>query len=324
MLSLGYKLSSEEFGPRDLVRFGRQAEETGFEFALISDHFHPWSDAQGQSPFVWNVIGGLAEATRRLRVGTGVSCPSMRMHPALVAQAAATSAAMLEGRFFLGVGTGENLNEHVVGARWPSIDVRQEMLEEAVAVIRRLWQGGYQDHHGRYFTVENARLYTLPAQPPALMVAAAGVKSAQLAARIGDGLVCTSPKRELVEAFDAAGGQGKPRYAEITVCWAEDEHRARRTAHRLWPVAAMQGPLSTELALPAHFEAAAGMVTEEAIAEEVPCGPDPERHLKAIRRYADAGFDHVCLHQVGPDQEGFMRFCAREILPPLGRQQKAA
>jgi len=324
MLNLGYKLSSEEFGPRDLVRFGRMAEETGFEFALISDHFHPWSDAQGQSPFVWSVIGGLAEATRGLRVGTGVTCPTMRMHPALVAQAAATSAAMLEGRFFLGVGTGENLNEHIVGARWPAVDVRQQMLEEAVTVIRQLWRGGYHDHHGRYFTVENARLYTLPSRPPALMVAAAGAKSAELAGRIGDGLVCASLKPDVVAKFDAAGGAGKPRYVEITVCWGADERSARRTAHRQWPIAAMQGPLSTELAIPAYFEGAAKMVTEDAIANEVPCGPDPERHLRAIQKHAEAGFDHICLHQVGPDQEGFMRFYAREILPALARSRKAA
>ena len=324
MTTLGYKLSSEEFAPNDLVRNAVLAEEHGFEFALISDHFHPWTDAQGQSPLVWSVIGALAHATSRLVVGTGVTCPTMRVHPTLVAQAAATSAAMMEGRFFLGVGTGENLNEHVVGARWPSIEVRQEMLEEAVSVIRQLWKGGYQDHHGRYYTVENARLYTLPSTPPALLVAASGPKSAQLAGRIGDGLVATSAKREVVDSFTSAGGEGKPRYAEVTVCWAKDDKTARRTAHQQWPIAAMQGPLVTELAIPAHFEGAAKMVTEDAVAKEVPCGPDPERHLKAIQEYADAGFDHVCIHQVGSDQEGFMRFYAREILPRIRNARKAA
>ena len=323
-MKLGYKLSSEEFGPSELVHNAVRAEEAGFEFALISDHFHPWTDAQGQSPFVWSVIGGIAHATSSLVVGTGVTCPTIRMHPTLVAQAAATCAAMMEGRFFLGVGTGENLNEHIVGARWPAIDVRQAMLEEAVAVIRQLWQGGYQDHHGRHYTVENARLYTLPAEPPEIMVAASGKKSAELAGRIGDGLVCTSPEPELVRAFEGAGGKGKPRYAELTVCWAKDEKAARKTAHRQWPTAAMTGPLTTELPLPAHFEAAAEMVTEDAIAEEVPCGPDPKRHLDAIREYAKAGFDHLCIHQVGPDQEGFMRFYAREILPKLERRRAAA
>lgn len=324
MLSLGYKLSSEEFGPNDLVRFGRMAEEHGFAFALISDHFHPWTDAQGQSPLVWSVIGALAHATERLVVGTGVTCPTTRVHPVVVAQAAATSAAMMEGRFFLGVGSGENLNEHVVGARWPAVEVRLAMLEEAATVIRQLWQGGYQDHHGKYYTVENARLYTLPSRPPDLMVAAAGSKAAELAGRIGDGLVCTSPQRQLVEAFDGAGGHGKPRYAELTVCWAEDERSARRTAHRQWPISAMEGPLVTELAVPAHFQAVAKMVTEDAIAEEIPCGPDAAKHLDAIKQYEEAGFDHLCIHQVGPDQEGFMRFYAREILPTLHRGRRKA
>ena len=325
MLTLGYKLSSEEFSPNDLVRYGAMAEQSGFEFALISDHFHPWTDAQGQSPFVWSVIGALAHVTRRLVIGTGVTCPTMRIHPVNIAQAAATSAAMLDGRFFLGVGTGENLNEHVVGARWPSIEVRQAMLEEAVMVIRKLWEGGYQDHHGEFFTVENARLYTLPSEAPDIMVAAAGPKSAALAGRIGDGLVCTSPQAELVQAFNRAGRKGKPRYAELTVCWAADERSARRTAHRQWPIAAMEGPLSTELALPAHFQAVARMVTEDAIAEEVPCGPDPDRHLEAIQEYEKAGFDHLCIHQIGPDQEGFMRFYAEEILPKFaGRRRKKA
>src|SRR5918996_692677 len=208
MVTLGYKLSSEEFGPRELVRLARRAEDNGFGFALISDHFHPWTDAQGQSPFVWSVIGGLAEATSRLIVGTGVTCPTTRIHPAIIAQAAATSAAMLEGRFFLGVGTGENLNEHVVGARWPAVEVRQAMLEEAVGVMRQLWQGGYQDHHGLFYTVENARLYTLPERVPPVMVAAGGARSAELAGRIGDGLVAIDADPELVERFGAAGGGG--------------------------------------------------------------------------------------------------------------------
>lgn len=324
MTTLGYKLSSEEFGPRELLRVARLAEESGFQFALISDHFHPWTDAQGQSPFVWSVIGGLAEATSRLVVGTGVTCPTMRTHPAIIAQAAATAAVMLPGRFFLGVGTGENLNEHIVGARWPSVDVRQDMLEEAVAVIRQLWRGGYQDHHGRFYAVENARVYTRPDSPPPIMVAASGTKAAQLAGRIGDGLVATEPAREVVEHFEAAGGRGKPRYAEISVCWARDEASARRTAHRQWPIAAMLGPLATELPVPAHFEAAAEMVTEDAVAEAVVCGPDAERHLAGIRQYVDAGFDHVCVHQIGPDQEGALRFYAREVLPRLAERRAAA
>ena len=324
MVTLGYKLSSEECGPRDMVRLGRLAEDSGFRFALISDHYHPWTDTQGQSPFVWSVIGGLATATSTLVVGTGVTCPTMRLHPAIVAQAAATSAVMLEGRFFLGVGTGEKLNEHVVAARWPTIDVRQAMLAEAIEVMRRLWRGGYQDYDGRYFTVENARIYTRPDTPPPIMIAARGEKSASLAGRLGDGLIATEPDAPLVERFVETGGRGKPRYAELSVCWAADERAARRTAHQWWPIAALTGPLVTELAIPAHFEAAAKMITEDAVARSVVCGPDPERHLARIREYVDAGFDHVCVHQVGPDQKGFLRFYAAEILPRLGSRERAA
>jgi G6PDH family F420-dependent oxidoreductase len=324
MPKIGYKLSSEEHRPNDLVRYGRMAEELGFEFALLSDHFHPWIDRQGQSPFVWAVLGGLAHGTRRLVVGTGVTCPTIRIHPALVAHAAATVADMMPDRFFLGLGTGENLNEHVVGARWPAVDVRQEMLEEAIGVIRQLWEGGYQDHRGRHFTVENARLYTLPASPPPIMIAASGPASASLAGRLGDGFVGTSPDASLLDAFRRSGGEGKPRYGEVTVCWAQDERAARRTALEWWPIAAMGGPLNTELPLPAHFEAAAKLVTEEALAGQVACGPDPERHVQAIQQYADAGYDHVCVHQIGPDQEGFLDFYGREILPRLAPQRVAA
>jgi G6PDH family F420-dependent oxidoreductase len=324
MMQLGYKLSSEEHRPNDLVRYARMAEEMGFDFALISDHYHPWIDRQGQSPFVWSVIGALAHATRRLVVGTGVTCPSVRLHPAIVAQAAATCADMMEGRFFLGVGSGENLNEHVVGAHWPPVPVRQEMLEEAVGVIRLLWQGGLQNHRGRHYVVENARLYTRPAQPPPIVIAAGGPKSAELAGRLGDGLVGTAPDPEMFRAFDEAGGRGKPRYGELAVCGARAEREARRIAHEWWPTAALESALSWELPLPSHFEAAAANVTEDAVAESVVCGPDPARHLEKIRKYADAGYDHVCVHQVGPEQAGFFEFYAREVLPKLGERRAAA
>ncbi|HVL81408.1 MAG TPA: TIGR03557 family F420-dependent LLM class oxidoreductase [Actinomycetota bacterium] len=314
MTAIGYALSSEEHAPNDLVRYAAAAEEAGFGYALISDHFHPWVDKQGHSPFVWSVIGGIAQATDRLRLGTGVTCPMIRIHPAICAQAAATAAAMMPGRFFFGVGTGENLNEHILGDRWPPIDVRLEMLEEAVEVIRLLWQGGTQSHRGRYYTVENARIYTLPDELPPIVVAASGSKAAELAGRVGDGLVCTSPDAETVEAFQKAGGSG-PRYAQVTVCWAADERDAVRTAHEWWPNAATKGQLSQELARPAHFEQVAQMISPEDVAEEVACGPDPKRHLEMIQEYVDAGFDHVYVHQVGPDQEGFLRFYQQEILP---------
>jgi coenzyme F420-dependent glucose-6-phosphate dehydrogenase len=321
---IGYALSSEEHGPGDLVAQARRAEETGFHFALISDHFHPWTDSQGQSPFVWSVIGGIAQTTSRLSLGTGVTCPLMRIHPAVIAQAAATAAAMMPGRFFLGVGSGENLNEHILGDHWPEADVRLEMLEEAVDLIRRLWGGETLSHRGRHYTVENARIYTRPEQPPPILVAGSGKKATALAGRIGDGFIGTKPDADAVKSFENAGGQDKPRYGQMTVCWAGDEATARRTAHAIWPTAGMPGELSQELKLPAHFEQVAQTVSEEDVAEVIVCGTDPQRHLDRIQEYRQAGFDHVYIHQVGPDQEGFFRFYQREVLPRLEPLRTAA
>ena len=317
MTEIGYTLSSEEQGPRELVRLAARAEEVGFSFAMISDHFHPWIDRQGHSPFVWGVLGGIAERTERLRVGTGVTCPLIRIHPAIVAHAAATAAVLLEGRFLLGLGTGENLNEHVLGDRWPAADERLEMLEESVEVIRVLWEGGSQTHRGRHYRVENARLYDLPDEPPPILIAAKGERAGTLAGRIGDGLVGVAPDRDLIRTFEEAGGEGKPRYGQLHVCWAEDEATARQTATEWWPNTSIPGELGVELPLPRHFEQAAEVVREEDVAGSVVCGPDPEAHLDAIRSYVDAGYDHVYLHQVGPDQDGFFRFYEREVLPKV-------
>jgi G6PDH family F420-dependent oxidoreductase len=246
---------------------------------------------------------------------TGVTCPTVRIHPAIIAQAAATTACLMPGRFMLGVGTGENLNEHILGGRWPQAAVRREMLEEAIQVMRALWEGDDTSHRGRYYTVENARIYTRPQQPVPIFVAASGEQAAELAGRRGDGLVSTAPNTEVVQTFERTGGRGKPRYAELTVCWAADEASARKTACKIWPNAGVAGELSQELPLPRHFEQAAQTVREEDIAKSVPCGPDPERHRAAIREYVDAGFTHLAVHQIGPDQEGFFKFYEREILP---------
>jgi len=315
---LGYALSSEEQGPRALVDLARRAEESGFEFAMISDHFHPWIDRQGNGSFVWAVIGAIAEATERLRLGTGVTCPIHRIHPAILAQAAATAATLMPGRFFFGIGTGENLNEHVVGGEWPSPAVRLEMLEEAIRILHLLWQGGMQSYRGRYFSVENARLYTLPDEPIPLMIAAGAEQAADLAGEHADGLISTAPKGELVERFHRGRANGRrPVYGQITVCWAKSEAHARKIAHESWPNAGIPGDLKWELPLPEHFEQAAKLVTEDTVAERVVCGPDPDEHLEKIREFADAGFDHVAVHQVGPDQEGFFRFYSEKILPAL-------
>jgi coenzyme F420-dependent glucose-6-phosphate dehydrogenase len=324
MINLGYALSSEEHAPMDLVNNAVRAESTGFTFALISDHFHPWVPTQGESAFVWSTLGALAHATRSLKIGTGVTCPMIRTHPVIVAQAAATVGAMMPGRFFLGLGTGENLNEHVVGEGWPTPDERLEMLAEAIVVIRAMFTGDRQNHRGQYYTVEEARLYTLPDEPVPIMIAAKGELAAELAGRMGDGFIGTTPEPEVIKTFQDAGGQGKPRYGQITVCYARDEGEAKRVAYKWWPNSALKGPLSTELRSPEDFEAAAEMVTEEDVSASVICDPDPQYHVDQIRKYAEAGYDNVYIHQVGPDQDSFFDFYQREVLPRLDREQLRA
>jgi coenzyme F420-dependent glucose-6-phosphate dehydrogenase len=315
MTRLGYAISSEEHAPLELVRNARLAEEAGFEYALVSDHFHPWIDEQGHSPFVWAVIGAIAQATKRIELGTGVTAPTMRIHPAIIAQAAATAACLLPGRFFLGVGTGENLNEHILGDRWPPFELRLEMLEEAIEVMRSLWQGGLQTHYGEHYVVENARIYDLPGEPIRVMIAASGSQAAEFAGRVGDGLISISPDDEVAAAFEGGGGADKPRYGQLAVCWAESRDEGVRTAHRVWPNIALPGQLSQDMLLPSHFEQAAELVTEDAVADMVPCGPEPKPILERIEQYVDAGFSHVYLHQIGPQQAEFLRFCERRILP---------
>jgi coenzyme F420-dependent glucose-6-phosphate dehydrogenase len=308
MLKLGYAISSEEHRPSDIVRHAQMAEETGFQFALISDHFHPWIDEQGQSPFVWSVIGGIAQVTKNLQLGTGVTCPTFRIHPAIIAQAAATCADMM----------------HVLGQRWPATSVRIEMMEEAIEVIRLLWQGGLQSHYGKYYTVENARIYTLPKKLPPIMLAASGEKSAEMAGKISDGFINTSPDADVVKAFEKSGGKGKPKYGKVNVCWAKSEKEGRATAYRYWPTSGLKGNLAQELPLPSQFEEAAKMVTEDDVAERITCGNDVEKHLQAIQKYVDAGYDHIYIHQIGQDQEGFFKFYRESVLPELNLEKAGA
>ena len=315
---LGYQLSSEEHGPNVLIENARRAEEAGFAYGVVSDHFHPWIDAQGQSPYVWSVLGGIFRETTRLRVGTGVTCPLIRMHPALVAQAAATAAIMFQGRFFLGLGTGERLNEHIVTDAWPSNARRQAMLEEAVELIRLLWEGGTQTFEGRFFTVDRARIYSLPPDPPPIYLGALGRRAARLVGRIGDGLISVSPSAD-IRAFDESGGAGKPRHGELYVCCAETRERAIETVMRQWPLPGLPPGILTELATPSQFSEAAQSVTPEALKGSVVLGPDPTEHIQAIERYAQAGFDHVHIHQIGPDQLSAVRLYEREILSQVGR-----
>jgi G6PDH family F420-dependent oxidoreductase len=314
MPTIGCFLACEERTADELVELAGRAERAGFEAAWISDHFHPWNDEQGQSPFVWAVLGGIATATDRLRVHTAVTCPTMRIHPAIVAQAAATVATMMPGRFGLGVGSGEALNEHIFGDPWPSADVRLEMLEEAVHVIRLLWEGGVKDHRGRHYTVEHARLYSLPDEPPPIHMSGFGPKAIALAARIADGYITVAPDPAALVDYRRQDGRGTAQ-GGMKVCWAEDEAEARRTAHRLWPNEGLPGELAQVLPTPEHFEQVSTLVSEEMVAEAVPCGPDPERHAAAIQEFLDAGYDDVYVQQIGSDQGGFLRFYERKVLP---------
>lgn len=315
MTTFGYFLSSEEHTPGELVRQAVLAEDAGFEALWISDHFHPWNDEQGESPFVWSVIGAIAQATS-LPITTAVTCPTIRIHPAIIAQAAATSALLTDGRFTLGVGTGENLNEHVLGDRWPPADVRSEMLEEAVEVMRALWTGDQVSHHGQHYTVENARLYSVPTDPPPVHVSGFGPKAVSLAARIGDGYCGTSPDAELVQQYRDQGGIG-PAQAGVKVCWGPDRDAAVKTAHRLWGPNMVPGESAQELPMPAHFEQAGALVTEEMVGDAFACGPELQEHVDAVGEFVGAGYDEVYVSQIGETSEGFFRFAADELLPAL-------
>lgn len=314
MTRYGYFLSCEEYEPGELVRQAKLAEEAGFDALWISDHFHPWLDEQGQSGFVWSLIGAISQVTS-LPVTTAVTCPMVRQHPALVAQAAATSAILTGGRFTLGAGSGELLNEHILGDPWPGAEERLDMLEEAVTIIRELLTGQLITYRGRYYTVETARLYSLPETPPPVFLSGFGEKAIKLAGKIADGYMCVQPNADFVQLYRENGGGTRPVQGGLKVCWAADEGQARKTMHRLWPTDAIPGESAQLLPLPRHFAQLAELVTEDMIS--APCGPDPGVHLNGVREYTQAGFDEVYIGQVGGNQEGFFEFYAQQILPRL-------
>jgi len=320
-MKIGYFLSCEEYGPRQLLEQARSAEEAGFESLWISDHFHPWNSAQGQSPFVWSMIGAIACETS-LPITTAVTCPTVRVHPVVIAQAAATSALLTDGKFTLGVGSGEALNEHITGARWPETDIRLEMLEEAIEVIRALWTGETVHHHGRHYTVEDAQIFTRPDTPPQIQLSGFGPKSAALAGRIGDGYITTQPDTELIDIFRENGGEAKPMQAGYKVCWGEDDDSCVATAHEIWANQGLPGELAQVLPSPRHFEQASTIVTEDSTRSSIAYGADIERHVEAFRPYADAGFDAVHISQIGAGRPatngaGFFQFYRDEVLPEL-------
>jgi G6PDH family F420-dependent oxidoreductase len=313
-MRIGYFLSSEEYTPAELIEQARGAERAGFTALWISDHYHPWVDAQGQSAFVWSTIGALSQVCT-LPITTAVTCPTVRIHPAVIAQAAATSAVLTGGRFRLGVGTGEALNEHIFGDAWPEADVRLEMLEEAVEIMRRLWKGGFVSHRGKHYTVENARVYTLPEKPVEILVSGFGPKSIEVAARIGDGYVSTMPDGDAVERFRSSGGGDRVCQAGFKAAFAASEEEGARIAYEKWPNSGVPGELSQVLPSPKHFEQASQLVTQDMVKESFVCGNDPSAHLEMIDKFAQAGFDEVYVANTGPNWQGLFDLYAEHILP---------
>src|SRR6266496_273813 len=313
-MKFGYTLSTEEHNPKDLVAAAVRAEESGFDFLGISDHFHPWTRAQGQSPFSWSVIGAIAQATNTIQVFSEVVCPIMRYHPAIVAQAAATSQILLDGRYSLGLGTGEALNEHVTGEGWPHSDIRRAMLEEAIEIIRALWTGKQVSLYGQFFSLEAARLFTLPDTLPPMIISAFGPKSAELAGRVGDGFVSAEPDKQLVEMFRSGQHLQRPTYAQLDVSFDTDAERAAKRVKEQWPQGGVAGQAITELRLPQYFEQAAKPLTVEQVSKDVVCGNTIEDYLKQVRLYRDAGYDHIYFHNIGADQQAFLAFAYDMLL----------
>ncbi|MCK8437697.1 LLM class F420-dependent oxidoreductase [Streptomyces sp. D2-8] len=318
MVQIGYTMMTEQAGPRELVDHVVRAEEAGFDFSVTSDHYFPWLRSQGHSPYAWAVLGAAAQATSRIPLMTYVTCPTFRYHPAVVAQKAATLQLLSEGRFRLGLGSGENLNEHVVGGGWPSVDVRHEMFEEAVEIIRALFEGGHVNHRGTHFDVESARLWDLPDEAPPIGIAVSGKRSCELAGRLGDLVIATEPKAGLLEAFDRHGGQGKPRVGQLPVCYDPDRDTAVERAHSQFRWFGSGWKVNSELPHPDSFEAATQFVRQDDVAASIPCGDDPDAFVEAVRPYAEAGFTEIALVQIGGEsQPAYLDWSEKTLLPAL-------
>jgi len=315
-MKIGYKLATEAFGPQEIVRQAVRAEEAGFDFVELSDHYHPWLDNQGHSAFTWSILGSIAAKTERIGLATGVTCPTVRYHPAIIAQAAATVALLSDGRFTLGIGAGERLNEHVVGKGFPARRVRHEMLREALEIIRLLWQGGYRSYEGKHLQLEDAQVFDLPETLPVIAVASSGAASAKIAAELGDGLFVTEPKKEIIDAFEAAGGSG-PKYAEVPMAWAPTAEEGADAALSTTRWALTGWKVMSELPNPVNFEAASATVRREDIMEQFACGPDVEVYLDAAKKYTSAGYDHLVMQNAGPDPDGFIDFFQSELAEKL-------
>jgi G6PDH family F420-dependent oxidoreductase len=319
MTRFGYTMMCEQSRPDQLVHDLQHAEQAGFDFSVISDHYAPWLDSQGHSGYAWSILGAAAQATETIPLMTYVTCPILRYHPAVVAQKAATMQILSGGRFRLGLGAGENLNEHVVGERWPMVGERHEMLEEAVEIIGALFDGeGTLNYRGRHFQVDSGVLYDLPEERVPVGIAVSGPDSCALAGAHADLLIATEPKAELGEAFDAAGGAGKPRIGQVAVCWDPDRDTAVQRAHEQFRWFGLGWKVNADLPNPTAFAGASQFVTPEQVGDALACGPDVEAHVNAIEPYLDAGFDEVALVQIGADsQADFCAWAERELLPAL-------
>jgi G6PDH family F420-dependent oxidoreductase len=319
MVAIGYTIMGEQAGPQQLVGDAARAEAAGFDFVAASDHYFPWLEEQGHSPYTWAVLGAVAHITERIELMTYVTCPTMRYYPAVVAQKAATIQLLADGRFTLGVGAGENLNEHVTGLAWPPVDVRHGMLDEALDIIRALFDGETVTYRGQFMETENAKLWDLPDRPPRIEVAASGPESCALAGHHGDALIAVQPERELGDRFDQAGGAGKPRIGQVAISYDLDEQAARKRATEQFRWFGGGWEVNAELPGPKHFAAASQNIREEDVAKQISCGPDVDKHVAAVKKFVDAGFTHVAVVQIGGDtQAQFFDWAEREFLPALG------
>lgn len=317
MTTFGYFLSCEEFTPRQILEQATLAQDAGFERLWISDHYHPWTSDQGESAFVWSIIGALSQVTD-LPVTTAVTCPTVRIHPAVIAQAAATSAVLLgEGKFCLGLGSGEALNEHILGDVWPPASTRLEMLEEAVEVIRALWTGEDVTHHGKHYTVENARIWTLPNTLPSISISGFGPKATDLAARIGDSYTTANADAEMLHRFRSQAKDGATAQVGFKVAWADTQAAGTDLAYRLWPNSGLPGELSQVLPTVEHFEQASTLVTRDMVAESTTAGSNPETHVTAFDPYLDAGFDEIYVGNMGPHYAAMLKAYGADVLPAL-------
>lgn len=317
MQQFGYTLYCEGNAPEELVKQAVLAEAAGFDFLVISDHYHPWLTNQKHAGFAWSILGAITHATERIQLATMVTCPIMRYHPAIIAQAAATINVLSDGRFTLGLGAGERLNEHIVGQGWPSVTVRHNMLREAVTIIQTLWGGGYQTFDGSYFKLDDACIFDLPVKPTPLFIAAGGPRAALLAVGCKAGICITEPKQELIQAYTSAGGDPVNTWGQIVLSWAASEQAGLQTAYEQFRFSAGGWKVQAELPNPVNFDAATKTVRLEDLGESIPAGPDVQKHVAGIQQYTKSGVHHLALAYPGTDHKGFMDFWQKELRPAL-------